>query len=264
MAMILRTVEPQRGAHWVRDALRLYLRKPLPFTALFVIFMIVAQLISLLPVVGPIVVLMMVPLLSLGMMVASQSVLLEGPVKPGQFVEPFRGDRRSARALIVLCGLFALLMVLSLSLVNITTDNSLTRLTAVAASPNRTPAENAAVFADRSVMAGALIASLVITALSVPFWHAPALVHWGGQGPWQALFSSTLAVWRARGAFVVYGLVWFAICLLSMLASAIVMALLGGSALTVLVLAPLFLFLSTLFYISLIFSFNDSFGTHSA
>jgi hypothetical protein len=38
----------------------------------------------------------------------------------------------------------------------------------------------------------------------VPFWHAPGLVHWGSQGVGQALFSSTLAVWRCRGAFVVY------------------------------------------------------------
>ena len=45
----------------------------------------------------------------------------------------------------------------------------------------------------------------------MPFWHAPALVHWGDQGPAQALFSSTLAVWRSRGAFAVYLLSWLGI-----------------------------------------------------
>ena len=46
--------------------------------------------------------------------------------------------------------------------------------------------------------------------LSVPFWHAPALVHWGGQGVAQALFSSTLALWRNKAAFALNGLLWFA------------------------------------------------------
>ena len=44
--------------------------------------------------------------------------------------------------------------------------------------------------------------------LSVPFWHAPALVYWQGQGVGQALFSSTLAVWRCKGAFLMYSLAW--------------------------------------------------------
>ena len=51
---------------------------------------------------------------------------------------------------------------------------------------------------------GAVLGSL----LAVPFWHAPALVHWGGQGVAQALFSSTLALWRNKAAFVVNMLLW--------------------------------------------------------
>ena len=45
--------------------------------------------------------------------------------------------------------------------------------------------------------------------LAVPFWHAPALVYWDHHGCAKALFSSTLACWRNRGAFTVYSLVWF-------------------------------------------------------
>ena len=62
------------------------------------------------------------------------------------------------------------------------------------------------------------------TALSVPFWHAPALVHWSGMGIAQALFSSTLAVWRCTGAFVVYSLCWAALILIFGVAAALVLA----------------------------------------
>jgi hypothetical protein len=46
--------------------------------------------------------------------------------------------------------------------------------------------------------------------LSVPYWHAPALVHWGGQGVAQALFSSTLAL-AQQGAFAFNMLLWGAL-----------------------------------------------------
>ncbi|HEY1092016.1 MAG TPA: hypothetical protein VGE47_13060, partial [Burkholderiaceae bacterium] len=93
--------------------------------------------------------------------------------------------------------------------------------------------------------------------LAVPFWHAPALVHWAGQGAMQALFSSTLAVWRNRGAFAVYLLSWLAVMLgLSMLVSLL------GSALGpqwMALMVPLGIALSGCFYASLYFSFMDSF-----
>jgi hypothetical protein len=91
MAMILKTVGPARGAHWVRDGLRLYLKRPLAFTSLFVLFLFAALFAALVPVIGGVLQLMLVPLLSLGFMVASQSALLEGPVRPLQFLEPLRG-----------------------------------------------------------------------------------------------------------------------------------------------------------------------------
>ena len=48
-------------------------------------------------------------------------------------------------------------------------------------------------------------------ALSIPFWHAPALVYWGGQGWAKSLFFSTVALWRNKGAFALYGLGWLAL-----------------------------------------------------
>ena len=57
---------------------------------------------------------------------------------------------------------------------------------------------------DPQLHFGLLVRFGLAGALSVPFWYAPALVHWDGQGVGQSLFSSTLAVWRARGAFAIY------------------------------------------------------------
>ena len=96
--------------------------------------------------------------------------------------------------------------------------------------------------------------------LSVPYWHAPALVHWGAQGVKQALFSSTLAMWRSKGAFALYMATWLAVLLGVTLTAATLMQLLGleaGIPLLSLLLGMLF---SAVFYISVLFTFNDSFG----
>jgi hypothetical protein len=260
MAMILKTVGPGRGAHWVRDGLRLYVKRPLAFTSLFVLFLFAALFVALVPVVGGVLQLMLVPLLSLGFMVASQSALLEGPVVPMQFIEPLRAAPAQRRGLLLLCAGYGLAVAAVLVLSDEIAGGGFSRAMELMRR-NAPPAELDALLTERSMVSGTLFGILMITAITVPFWHAPALVHWGHQSPGQALFSSTLAVWRCRGAFLVYGLTWFALMLLFGVISAVLFGLLGLGQLGSLLALPGGLFFSTLFYVSLIFTFNDSFGS---
>ena len=121
-------------------------------------------------------------------------------------------------------------------------------------------AEIDALLAEPGVTMAVLLAGVLGTALSVPFWHAPALVYWGGQGVAQSLFSSTLAMWRCKGAFFVYSLVWFGLIMLFGVLAAVVFGLLGARQVGSLVALPAGLLFSTVFYVSLLFTFNDSFG----
>lgn len=260
MAMILKSVGPGRGALWVRDGLQLYMKRPMAFTGLFALFLLAALFSALLPWIGGLLQMMMVPLLSLGFMVASQSALLNGPVRATQFVEPLLGAPAQRRALVVLCVLYGLAVAASLWLADGVADGGYTRLFELM---RQTPAplhEIDALFVERSMAAGALVATAALTLVTIPFWHAPALVHWAHQGALQALFSSTLAVWRCRGAFVVYALTWFTLMLTLGVLSALLFGLMGLGQLGSVLTLPLGLFLSTLFYVSLIFTFNDSFG----
>ncbi len=260
MAMILKAVSPGRGAQWVRDGLRLYLRHPLAFTSLFVLFLLVALFITLVPLIGGVLQVAILPLLSLGFMVASQSALLDGPVHARQFIEPLRGTAKSRAALLMLCGLYGLGVVMTMLLCDLVSDGAFTRAMDLMRQVDPPQAEMQALLADRGLLTGTLVGTTLLSALSVPFWHAPALVHWGAQSVGQALFSSTLAVWRSRGAFLVYMLVWFGLVATVGLASALLFGLLGLGQLGSMVALPAGLFFSTLFYVSLIFTFNDSFG----
>jgi hypothetical protein len=265
MPLSLKPVDASRGARWVRDAVALYMRRPLLFTMMFVVFLSAAMVVSLVPIVGGVVQMMSLPLLSLGFMVASQSALLDGPVQPGQFIEPLKGDPKKRRALLLLCALYGVCAIAILLLCDSVSHGAMQRLQGLMASDSpQAQAEIAALLSEPGVRNAALLGTLLGTALSVPFWHAPALVHWGAQSVGQALFSSTLAVWRTKGAFLVYGLVWVAMIFAFGFLSALLLGLLGFGGMGPLVALPAGLLFSTVFYISLLFAFNDSFGGSQA
>jgi hypothetical protein len=117
-----------------------------------------------------------------------------------------------------------------------------------------------AVLSEPGVALAAFTGAVLGSLLAVPFWHAPALVHWGGQRAAQSLFSSTVAVWRSKGAFLVYGLGWTALVLLFGLVTAVVFGLFGKAQYGSMLALPAGLVFSTVFYVSLLFTFNDSFG----
>ena len=128
------------------------------------------------------------------------------------------------------------------------------------AKADSTQADIDALLSEPGVAGGALLAVVLGALLSMPFWHAPALVHWGGQGVRQALFSSTLALWRSKGAFFAYMVAWVGVLLLFGLITAVVFGLIGVPQLSGLIGIPAGLVFSTVFYISVLFTFTDSFG----
>lgn len=260
MALSLKTVHPSRGAAWVIGGFTLFARRPLGFTGLFVVFLFAALIALFVPLVGGVLQMAMLPLLSLGFMVASRAAQRGEPVTPAHLVEPLAGDAARRRSLLVLCALYAAGAIGVLLLADAVSAGKLAELQTLLASGRAEPKEIDAMAADRGVFLGTIALLAGGALLAVPFWHAPALVHWGGQGAGQALFSSTLAVWRAKGAFLAYGLAWLAVILTFGLGSAIVLGLIGAGTLAAMLALPAGLLFSTVFYVSLIHSFDDSFG----
>ncbi len=260
MALILRSVEAPRGIRWVGDGFRLWGRKPLLFTLLFGVFLFAALVVSLLPLVGGVLQMAMLPLLSLGFMIASRSALLDGPIAPGQFLEPLKADPARRRAMIILCVLYGISAMLILVVADALSDSAWGRIMRLQAEGGDQQAEIVAIWAEPGVTHALVAFGVLGTALTIPFWHAPALVHWAGQSVAQALFSSTLAVWRCRGAFVLYMLTWGVVIVVFGVTTALVFGLLGLPQLAGVMGVPAGLAFSTVFYVSLIFTFNDSFG----
>lgn len=264
MALQLNSVAPRQGWQWVRQGVTLWWRKPMAFVGLAAFFLLAVTLImSLVPVLGPLLGMGLVPMLSLGFMLASRNVLSGSTVHPLQLIDGLRHPVPSQRkAQWVLAALYAA----SALLINSTADwldsgqfEALHRELAQAGADGKPSPALSAILADPRLLEG-MLARLGLTALvSVPFWHAPALVHFGGQGALQALFTSTIALWRTRGAFAVYLLGWLGL----MMAAAAMFWLLsiatGARQVLGVLTLPLGLAFSSAVYVSLWFSFADTF-----
>lgn len=260
MGLRLHPVAARRGLWWVRAAFATWARRPLAFIGLFMFFLFGVLLLLMLPLVGPVLGLGLLPMLTLGFMIATRSALHGGPVHAVQIFEGLRGsDVARRKAQLMLCAVYALGSIGVMEFSAWLDGGSFERLQMALATPNVPQTQVNAILADPQLATGMLVRMGLATLLSIPFWHAPALVHWGGQGAFQALFSSSLALWRARGAFVVYGIGWMVVSVAFGLLATLAVLLLGNRQLVSLLAMPAGMVLSAVFYVSLWFSFTDSF-----
>jgi hypothetical protein len=261
--MKLQIVAPRRGLDWVRQAFQVFVRQPLGFAALFAACLFVFLLLGLIPVVGTVALLVLPPAGSLLFMIASRLAAAGVGPMPAALIELGGAGRTRLLSLLKLGLVYAAATFLVFWLANALDGGALEAFFDALPDAKTTPESAAARVADPRLQLGLLVRLFFAGALSVPFWHAPALIHWGGQGWAKSLFFSTVALWRNKGAFAVYGLAWMAIWLLLLAIVSVGVGLFGAQRFT-LVATPLTLVFSTVFYASLWFTFVDCFAPGSA
>lgn len=257
--MRLQTVPAGHGIRWVRAGFRVFFQRPMAFTALFAAFMFAVFVLALLPLVGALLVLALLPLVSLGFMIASRTAAAGGVPTPRVFIEPLRTDRPRRAAMLQLGLIYAAATFLVMWLSDRVDGGAFEALMDALPAGRSAPDAMATRLAAPGLVAGMLLRFGLAGLLAVPFWHAPALVHWDHHGAAKALFSSTLACWRNRGAFTVYSLAWFALIVLFGVVGSLLFAVIGRPQFFAVAAAPLSLLFTTVFYASLYFTFDDCF-----
>jgi len=258
MQLHLQQVPARNGRLWIRHGFKIFQRQPLAFSGLFGLVLLVTTLLGALPVIGLTLGLMTIPLCSLGFMLATHLALQRKMPNVGVFIAPLRLTPQRRNQQLILCGSFALLMV-GLLVVGDLIDGEVARQLMDLMKSGADAEAIAPLATDPRIIWGSLLRVGGFALLSVPYWHAPALVHWGGQNAPQALFSSTLALWRNKGAFALNALLWSALVLAISGSISLVFGLLGLMQVAPVVLLVCMLTLATVFYVSLYFSFVDCF-----
>jgi hypothetical protein len=252
--MRLKTVPALTGLTWVRAGFRVFVRQPLVFGALFGLTGFGALMLAQLPLVGPVLALALMPAATLAFMLATRAVLDERAPTAAQLLAPWR-DALQRRRLIALGFAYALAAIVALLAVQAIDGGRFDAAMQSVADGTATPET----LQDANLGGGLLLRMAVIAVLSLVFWHAPALVHWGRMDVPKAVFASVVACLRSVGAFAVLGLAWFGIAVAYTLVAQAVFALLGSPQSATLALLPGAMMFSTVFYASLYFTFVDSF-----
>ena len=257
--MKFQQVAPRQGVAWVKRGFEVFLRQPFGFAALFASCLFVVLVLRAGPPLLSLALIIVAPAVSLLFMVASRLVVEGRSPMPAAFTEIARASRSTRLGLLKL-GLAYLVAAVVVYFISAAVDGGAFSAFVESTRDGKSSQEEVMTrMVDARMQLGFFLWMLLVGLLAVPFWHAPALVHWGGQGWAQSLFFSTVAIWRNRGAFAMFGLAWTAVSFAFLIVSAIGVAVIGPQLFPV-VGAPLILALATVFYASLWFTFADCFS----
>ncbi len=257
--MKLQLAASARGAVWVRQGFAIFFKQPLAFSAVFAAFMFILFVFAWLPFVGTFLLLAGLPLATLAFMVATRTASKGRSPLPTAFTEPLRSGKARLLALGQLGVSYAAATLIIMALSDFADGGTLDSLLRMLGDSKAAPEKIAALMRDPQLQFGLVLRLALATALSLPYWHAPALIHWGGIGASKALFFSTVAVWRNKGAFTVYGLTWAGVIVGMSLVVNLLLLAIGQARLLGLLAMPASLLFSTVFYASLYFTFADCF-----
>jgi hypothetical protein len=233
--------------------MRTFWKQPLAMSGLFFLFMALISLVSMVPLLGGALALVLMPAFTAGLMAATQMASEGRFPMPGTVWMALRaGPRRLP--MLQLGALYAAGFLLLMAVSMLVDGGQFARIY-LAGEPIRPEL----VQAD-SFQAALWVSMLLYVPLSMLFWHAPALVFWQGVSPVKSLFFSWMGCWRNKGAFVVYAGAWAAVfgsvAVIAMLAA----TLLGDPQMTLSIMMPLALLAAAMFFTSMLFTVKDCFS----
>ena len=252
--MQARIVDARRGARWLAEGWRLFRAAPLGWVAAVFAYLLLMNLVSLVPLVGVAAALVLVPSFSVGFMALARAAGRKAPLELGLLFDGFRHEPRAqlVLGLIYLACLSALLAASALA-----DDGALAQWLLT----GRRPADE--VVQSEAFWAALATGAAIYLPVMLAFWFAPPLAAWHSTGPAKALFFSLAACLMNWRAFLGYGAVTALVTLvLPFLIFSLLLALTGGAyrlPAASLVLPLLIVLLPTLFA-SFYASYRDVFG----
>ncbi len=251
--MKLNVVPAKTGSLWVRQGIRAFWKQPLALAGLFFMFMASMSILSIVPVLGGFLTLMMLPAASLGLMAATREVELGKFPMPFILAAGFRTGADGKRNMVVLGFIYALCFVGVMGLSTLMDGGDFAKLYLVGGSLE------VETVMDPDFQNAMWLSLLLYLPLSLVFWHAPALTHWHAVPITKSLFFSTVACLSNWRAFLVFGLMWSLIFLGTTLAITLIGSLMGDSEFAAMALLPAMLMLASMFFCSTYYSFKDCF-----
>ncbi len=190
------------GYIWVRQGFWLFKKNPLAFLMLVFLYVFIAQFAILIPVFGVFAVLLLTPALTVGFMTACQMVIRGERVMPTVYLVGFRGTDSIIKKNLLVLGTVYAFAILILSLIASAFIDFKQLVTLL------TQQKEPTIRDVQGLYTGLTIGLLLYLPVAMVMWFAPVLVAWEKMSVAQALFSSWVACWTNKAAFIFYLMIW--------------------------------------------------------
>jgi hypothetical protein len=255
--MKLNVVPAKTGSLWVRQGIRAFWKQPLALTGLFFMFMASMSVVSIVPVLGGFLALMLLPAASLGLMAATREVDLGKFPMPVTLIAGFRNGPEGKRNMAVLGVIYAVAFIGVMGLSALVDGGDFAKLYLVGGSLDMD------ILMKPEFQNAMWLSLMLYLPLSLVFWHAPALTHWHAVPVSKGLFFSTVACLSNWRAFLVFGLMWALIFLGTTLTITLISSFVGDNDFAAMALLPAMLMLAAMFFCSTYYSFKDCFTSET-
>ena len=252
--MNTRIVSLARGARWLLQGWRLFRVAPAGWLTLVFIYWMAMTAISLVPWIGVVAAMALIPGFSVGFMAASRSC------EQGQAPELrilFDGFRTRAAVQLGLGAMYVGSLALLLAATALADGGALARWMLEGVRPGDEVLQSDAFLAALTIAAGLYVPVMML------FWFAPLLAAWHAMAPGQALFYSFFACLMNWRAFLGYGTAAAAVTLVIPFLALSALLLASGGQLKIAAMTlvfPLLLILLPTLFASFYASYRDVFG----
>jgi hypothetical protein len=255
--MKLNVVPAKTGTLWVRQGIRAFWQQPLALTGLFFMFMASMSILSIVPVLGSFLALMLLPAATLGLMAATREVELGKFPMPFILAAGFRTGAEGKKNMVLLGLIYALCFVGVMGISTLVDGGDFAQLYLVGGTLD------AETLMEPDFQNAMWLSMMLYLPLSLVFWHAPALTHWHGVPVGKSLFFSTVACLSNWRAFLLFGVMWTGIFLGTTLLITLIGSFIDDGDFAAMALLPAMLMLASMFFSSTYYSFKDCFTSET-
>lgn len=237
----MKNLPASAGWLWVKQGAALFRQQPAELSTLFISYMFVMLALNLIPVIGQVLPLLLVPVFSMAFLQACAQVEQGKRVYPNLLLTGFRSP--SFRSLLILGSLYLIAAVLAAVVFSLVDDGTFRQIAEGKLKMNSKEVQ------DSNLQVALLSATGFYLLATLPFWFSAPLIVWKKMNVGKSVFYSLFAVLKSGKAFIVYGISWLAIFALARAAVGMTYALSNATIATLLSL-PLSFILPVLVYCS--------------
>ncbi|MES2743569.1 MAG: BPSS1780 family membrane protein [Pseudomonadota bacterium] len=242
------------GWLWVKQGMALFRQQPGGLASLFFVYMFFTIASMLVPLIGPFLPVVFIPVVSVAFMHACLHIEQGRPIQPKLLLSGMR--KPAVLPLISLGILYLLLLAMLVAVLRVVDDGILMKLSSGKMDVS------AATAAQAQMSYKIPLAVILYLMANLLICFCAPLIYWRATSVGKAIFFSGFAVLRSLGAFIVLGLCWFGIYMVIGNFAALVLGLMGFNGL-MMVMVPMLGLLMVIIHCSLYVSYCQVFGKPS-